>query len=602
MISLEDEDEEWPRRPESSESFIARNIALFFVVSVVLIAAAVGLTFWLCKDKAGQFVNLVSIVLIVVFVLLGIGIRRNSGLFPLVCAIRDLSRMTDKLCALEKEDNLDRAALAQRFQTWFRQPNHEADSAIAQNIERYWSDMNGNFGNADAAWQYCDISDYINEDLLDKIGHASYNEMVGAILTGTGILGTFVGLVFGLSDFNVAEIESTLDPLIAGIKVAFLTSIYGMVSSVIFNLYYKKLIDLAVKKQHEFINKFYKIIKSPSEREGWTQLVGFQSEQNDTLKHLAEMFAQKVSDIFSKNIVPVMQECLSDVRGLTEQMSRHQSQSIEKLANDFVVQMNQAMGSNMTALGDSMANASAKMKELCGALENVTTGTQKNCEVLSETVNQLNTSMEKLSDFVSDIKSTANTIHQQLERTMASFVLLMEDIEKINNSLDDTGQRMQETSAGLGEQIQKQLEANDAVLLNIQRCIEEFKEHAGNLNGTLVRMVESQTHLRELVDADMEKAHSNIDRLLADCITHFNGTINDMKNTLDETNNATNRLTNAAVSAAEKMTAVWKSSATDFQNTMKAIEAGLKKMEEEFPQIVQTSLNQISSKKTESNE
>ena len=401
------------------------------------------------------------------FILWGGGILRNSGLFPLVCAIRDLSRMTDKLRDLEKEDNADKADLVQRFQTWFYQNHHASKSAIAQSLERFWDDLNGHVGSADVAWQYCDVADYINEDLLYRIGRASYNEMVGAVLTGIGMLGTFVGLVIGLSDFNVAEIESTLDPLIAGIKVAFLTSIYGMISSVIFNLYYKNLIDLSIKKQKEFINKFYKIIKSPSESEGWTRLVGFQSEQNDTMKHLAEMFAEKVSNIFSRNIVPVMQACLSDVRGLTEQMSRHQSQSIEKLANDFVVQMNQAMSGNMTALGDSMANASAQMKELCGALETVTDGTQKTSEMLSETVRQLNTGISQMTNFISNIRSASDSIQQQLDKTMKSFESLMSSLEQMNNSLEETGEQLKGTAQGLNDQLEKQLEANHDVLLNI---------------------------------------------------------------------------------------------------------------------------------------
>jgi outer membrane protein OmpA-like peptidoglycan-associated protein len=56
------------------------------------------------------------------------------------------------------------------------------------------------------------------------------------IMTSVGVLGTFVGIFLGLMDFNVNKIDQSVPALLAGLKVAFVTSILGMAASVVFKL------------------------------------------------------------------------------------------------------------------------------------------------------------------------------------------------------------------------------------------------------------------------------------------------------------------------------------------------------------------------------
>ena len=81
-----------------------------------------------------------------------------------------------------------------------------------------------------------DLEDYINEEEIDIHVHKRLLEMVPDIFTSLGILGTFVGLVWGLKDFNptdYAGMTSSVASLVDGIKVAFLTSIYGISFSIV---------------------------------------------------------------------------------------------------------------------------------------------------------------------------------------------------------------------------------------------------------------------------------------------------------------------------------------------------------------------------------
>ena len=88
----------------------------------------------------------------------------------------------------------------------------------------------------------CDIEDYINQELIDDTISRNVLNLMSGTMTGLGILGTFIGLTIGLQQFNTGtadEITRSIAPLIQGIKVAFHTSIYGMVFSLIFSFIYK---------------------------------------------------------------------------------------------------------------------------------------------------------------------------------------------------------------------------------------------------------------------------------------------------------------------------------------------------------------------------
>lgn len=54
------------------------------------------------------------------------------------------------------------------------------------------------------------------------------------LLTSLGILGTFVGIVIGLLDFNVDDIDGSIGPLLEGLKTAFITSLSGMALAIVF--------------------------------------------------------------------------------------------------------------------------------------------------------------------------------------------------------------------------------------------------------------------------------------------------------------------------------------------------------------------------------
>lgn len=70
----------------------------------------------------------------------------------------------------------------------------------------------------------------------EKGKHSQFLEYAPGIMTSLGILGTFVGIVIGLLAFNVDDIDGSIKALLAGMKTAFITSLAGMLLSVVFKV------------------------------------------------------------------------------------------------------------------------------------------------------------------------------------------------------------------------------------------------------------------------------------------------------------------------------------------------------------------------------
>lgn len=82
---------------------------------------------------------------------------------------------------------------------------------------------------------------FSEERLLGQHMNLRFWNSVPALLVGLGILGTFVGLVWGLLPFSSIDfqqtenIRSAIQSLLSGVSTAFVTSVWGMLFSLLFN-------------------------------------------------------------------------------------------------------------------------------------------------------------------------------------------------------------------------------------------------------------------------------------------------------------------------------------------------------------------------------
>ncbi|HIC10947.1 MAG TPA: hypothetical protein EYO61_06305, partial [Campylobacterales bacterium] len=76
--------------------------------------------------------------------------------------------------------------------------------------------------------------------LIEFVAEFLYFRRIGtsikSVIVTTGVLGTFVGIVYGLYNFDTSNIEQSIPQLLDGLKTAFVTSVLGMIGAILITI------------------------------------------------------------------------------------------------------------------------------------------------------------------------------------------------------------------------------------------------------------------------------------------------------------------------------------------------------------------------------
>ncbi len=107
-----------------------------------------------------------------------------------------------------------------------------------------------------------DIEEYINEDALALRTWQAVVAQIPGTLTGLGLLGTFIGLIAGISSIGFSSVEAALESvstLLQGIETAFYTSISGVILSILFNISNRMVWNTLLREHGLFLEVFHKL-------------------------------------------------------------------------------------------------------------------------------------------------------------------------------------------------------------------------------------------------------------------------------------------------------------------------------------------------------
>ena len=241
----------------------------------------------------------------------------------------------------------------------------------------------------------CDLEEYINEDLLDRVGMNFFNSGVSGTLTGLGILGTFLGLSMGMGAFSGDDIFSVSDnvgALLSGMKVAFHTSVYGIFFSLVFNVAYRGIMSDA----YETLNTFLKVFRQTAqpialkEDENAATMLVYQAGMANSLKQMLELLKGNAAE---------------------------QTAGVERIVDKFTAQMQSALDTDVKKLGNALktagesqsasARGAAEMVEAVTALVEVNRNAQEALAAIMERqeafAKELEEQKKMLADTCSDM-------------------------------------------------------------------------------------------------------------------------------------------------------------------------------------------------------
>ena len=370
------------------------------------------------------------------------------------------------------------------------------------------------------------IEEYINEDEIDLHVHKKILEMAPDIFTSLGILGTFIGLVWGLKSFEPSSYETmttSVSTLVEGIKVAFLTSIYGIAFALIYSSGMKSIYAGMYEKLQGFLEKFHVYVLPTAESESRNLMLASQKVQAKAMKQMAEQLTSQMADSFEKAINPTFQKMNESLEILTESVTKCQEDMVQEILRSFLREMNSSFKVQFKDFNDALVQLKKAQKENIEYTSNLYHAMS---DQLNESYARQSESMKEIVDELGRIQnrymSTATRITQDNQEIQK---LQQQDYQHVADYLreaekssakfwvacNQTMQKYVETAAQGMEKVSAANQAGEEVLKANQKLVEELDAKLKDFVSYQKMTYQTMEEVRKLfADISVQKDNSNI--------------------------------------------------------------------------------------------
>lgn len=370
------------------------------------------------------------------------------------------------------------------------------------------------------------IEEYINEDEIDLHVHKKILEMAPDIFTSLGILGTFIGLVWGLKSFEPSSYETmttSVSTLVEGIKVAFLTSIYGIAFALIYSSGMKSVYAGMDEKLQGFLEKFHLYVLPTAESESRNLMLASQKVQTKAMKQMAEQLTSQMADSFEKAINPTFQKMNKSLEILTESVTRCQEDMVQEILRSFLREMNGSFKMQFKDFNEALIQLKKAQKETA---DYTTRLYQSMSDQLNESYARQSESMKEIVDELGRIQgrymTTATRITQDNQEIQK---MQQQDYQRVADYLresektsakfwvacNQTMQKYVETATQGMEKVSAANQAGEDVLRANQKLVEELDAKLKDFVSYQKMTYQTMDEVRKLfADIAVQKDNNNI--------------------------------------------------------------------------------------------
>ena len=361
-----------------------------------------------------------------------------------------------------------------------------------------------------------EVSWYLNDTsiIAPKIPFGFYRS-VPNLLTGLGILGTFLGLAggvgsasSGLSSGAPGEITASLQQLLDGAALAFLTSIFGIAGSILFVLIERS----TSRRLHRALDSWVEAIQSRLERVTSESVALKQLEQGrQTAEQLRRfntdlIFAleQALEEKVAGRLSPQLDRLVEAVERLREDRSTDAGSMIDRTLGQLTDAIQERAGPQFEEMAAVVANLSRTLKDSTESLDRSTHRSEQILTDMTRFVDQFNTlcgtieaTHRQIAEIVEPVGHAARDIRTSTDKAADALDRTSGIIDRVEVAVNTLGQH-QQAVADAWTRYQDRFEGIDGSLARVFRQIDEglsgyceqVKEFANELDRTTSKTIQ----------------------------------------------------------------------------------------------------------------
>ena len=295
-----------------------------------------------------------------------------------------------------------------------------------------------------------DVESTVDEIWSPEILQSRMFPTVSAILTGLGVLGTFVGLLIGLKGLdlsgNMEELQGQIQRVADGASVAFMTSVCGVFLSLVFTFaekYYSGRIAGTLRKLQKQLALLFPPLPI-------MQVFADMKTATKESENILGGLAVQIGDQMQQRLAPITQEIITQL-----------ARSI-KQAKDLIA------GAVTQSGADTRARIDANTQQITGAVRQSGEATQSAIVESAQTVSGAVTQsgVETRARIDANSQQITGAVRQSGEATQSAIV---ENAQTVSGAVTQSGR---DTQAAIGENARQITVAVGNVETGISRTLE----------------------------------------------------------------------------------------------------------------------------------
>lgn len=396
-----------------------------------------------------------------------------------------------------------------------------------------------------------DIDYYINEtSLAPSILCSRFFPLGAALLTGIGVLGTFVGLLLGLNGLNLdgdmKDLQEQIRIIAEGASVAFATSVVGVSCSLALNIFEKGVAARAAVHLRKLQQRLSELFSPFPVMGVFADIRKTNRDSSDLLGSLAEQIGNNMQRSLDSFMQSLFERMATNMMESSERLSKAIGQTVElSLSNTLVpavdrmskvtqeIAMMQAHSSE-NALGkllsEFIGHVGKKGDEQRMAMENATQEFQDTIQKFSSSMTEMMSSLRDLQksllsfqdERAHQLEDQMKSVFEQQSTAMATMTTMIEGHVKSTQSLLEQGSTLQKNinnDQNALTVLGHSLESSTRDLVNAGTSLQKFSE---NINKSIEKSAETVNITADLyrsLDAShrstTEELHNVLDGLSA---------------------------------------------------------------------------------------
>ncbi len=313
-------------------------------------------------------------------------------------------------------------------------------------------------------------------------------EYFPTVVSTLGVLGTFFGITQGLLAFDTADLDKSIPGLLDGLKTAFLTSLLGMIGSMILSF-------IISRKQDEKDGGISDINQAAGTI---CQAVQQMSELNkSTIQQLAQQMKDQEDDrkAFYRSMGDVMDNVKSSQSAIAETLASintSQASSVSALDSIVILQRSQESTlSNMKEISSAMVHSIGNLEEASQGQTNAILSMAKSTSEVAEYTHHVG----EILDVVSGMSGTQDSINDQVLKLKD---ILDAEVMEIEKGMDKTNKLLEHKFDEFTELLKK---SNTEALVEVMKSVtEEFQKQMNAL-------------INKLIQENFEQLNQSVERL-----------------------------------------------------------------------------------------